>query len=69
VSGQILEQQHLTWKKKPTLRAIYEDYYRRIVEACVHGATLEVGGGSGNLKQYLDSVDHFPIHASPTLSA
>jgi SAM-dependent methyltransferase len=69
VSGQILEQQHLTWKKKPTLRAIYEDYYRRIVEACVHGATLEVGGGSGNLKQYLDSVVSTDLVPTPWIDA
>lgn len=44
------------WNEKPVLREIYRDYYRRIAAKCVPGRTLEVGGGSGNLKAALDQV-------------
>jgi SAM-dependent methyltransferase len=56
MTQQILANQHSTWQEKPVLRAIYTDYYRRIVESCVPGTTLEIGGGSGNLKQFLNHV-------------
>src|SRR5215469_12547132 len=39
------------WERKPVLRTIYEDFYERIVAACVGGLTIEIGGGIGNLKR------------------
>ena len=33
------------WQRKPVLRAIYGDFYDRIVAACVPGLTVEIGGG------------------------
>ena len=56
MSQEILSDHHSTWHAKPVLRSIYRDYYRRIADACVEGMTLEIGGGSGNLKQYLGHV-------------
>ena len=44
------------WQSKPVLRAIYEDLYRRIAAACVPGRTLEIGGGTGNLKAFAPDV-------------
>lgn len=44
--------QRAIWTSKPALRTIYTDYYRRIVSACRTGRTIEIGGGSGNLKQF-----------------
>jgi SAM-dependent methyltransferase len=41
------------WQQKKSLRAIYGDYYRRIAKRCRPGRTLEIGGGSGNFKDYL----------------
>lgn len=52
----ILQEQRLRWQKKPQLRVIYEDYYRQIVSACIPGTTLEIGGGSGNLKGFMEEV-------------
>jgi SAM-dependent methyltransferase len=45
-----------TWQKKPVLRTIYGDYYRRITEAWRPGRILEIGGGSGNLKEVAPQV-------------
>ena len=38
------------WQRKPALRAVYGDIYRRIGAQMAPGRTLEIGGGSGNLK-------------------
>jgi SAM-dependent methyltransferase len=38
------------------LRVIYQDYYRRIIEECRPGLVLEIGGGSGNFKQFAPRV-------------
>jgi len=49
--------EHLAiWERKTVLRAVYEDCYRRIVAQCVPGLTLELGGGTGNLKSFLDDI-------------
>lgn len=52
----ILHNQRKVWQDKPVTRCIYEDFYRRIILACKPGLTLEIGGGSGNLKEYIKDV-------------
>lgn len=44
------------WMEKSILRAVYEDYYKSIGSWCREGLTLEIGGGSGNLKAWLPQV-------------
>jgi SAM-dependent methyltransferase len=45
------------WQAKPGLRAVYEDCYRRILEACApQGRILEIGGGVGNLKEFRPDI-------------
>lgn len=44
------------WHEKPVLRRIYTDFYRRIISASRSGRTLEIGGGSGNLKSFSSDV-------------
>jgi SAM-dependent methyltransferase len=39
------------WDRKPILRTIYDDFYDRIITACLPGVTIEIGGGIGNLKR------------------
>lgn len=55
------------WNTKPVLRAVYRDYYRRIADWCRPGATVEVGAGSGNLKESLAEVFASDIVLSPWL--
>jgi SAM-dependent methyltransferase len=62
-----VQNHHKTWQQKPILQAIYHDFYRRIVKHCVQGTTLEIGGGTGNLKEYLPSVISTDIIESPWL--
>jgi SAM-dependent methyltransferase len=56
MSHAILQEHRLTWERKPVLRAIYHDFYERISAFCIEGRSLEVGGGSGNLKEYRHDV-------------
>jgi len=52
----VLERQRETWRRKPVLRAVYDDFYDRIASWIVPGPTLEIGGGIGNLKQRLQAA-------------
>jgi len=63
----ILKEHRLLWYKKPSLRAIYADYYRRIIGQCISGRSLEIGGGTGNLKEYLQEVVSTDIVYNPWL--
>jgi SAM-dependent methyltransferase len=52
------------WRRKPSLRLIYADYYRRLLAACPSGPLLDVGGGSGHVKEFVPqsvSVDILPF--------
>lgn len=62
-----LEDHRTVWQSKPVLRAIYEDLYRRIAAACVSGRTLEIGGGTGNLKAFAPDVVSSDIQPAPWL--
>ena len=53
------------WSTKPILRLVYEDYYRRIAAACVAGETIEIGGGIGQLKNFIPSAISSDIQHSP----
>lgn len=64
----LLEYRH-AWQRKPALRAIYADYYRRIAAWARAGATLELGGGSGNLKDHLVDIVTTDIQHAPWLDA
>lgn len=56
------------WDQKPVLRLIYDDFYDRIVDSCVPGMTLEIGGGIGNLKQRLGNVISTDVQFAPWLN-
>ncbi len=56
------------WDRKPVLRLVYDDLFRRIAEACGPGTTLEIGGGSGNLAERLPDVIASDIQYAPWLN-
>ena len=62
-----LQEFSLVWKKKRVLRAVYSNYYQRILNACCVGRTLEVGGGTGNLKGFASDIISIDILAAPWL--
>lgn len=67
MSTEILQDHREIWQKKPVLKAIYQDFYDRIINHTVSGTTLEIGGGTGNLKEYLPHVISTDIIPSPWL--
>ncbi len=65
----MLDVYRAAWEAKPVLRAIYQDLYERMAAACKPGRTLEIGGGSGNLKSWLPDVVSTDIQCGPWLDA
>jgi len=56
MTEQILTSHRDIWEKKPILKLLYTSWYKQIVEKMVPGRTLEIGGGSGNLKEFVPDV-------------
>lgn len=69
MAERLLDANKRAWEEKPSLRAVYHDLYRRIAAACAKGATLEIGGGTGNLKAYAPHVVATDIQTAPWLDA
>jgi len=65
----LLDAHRHLWQRKPVLRRIYERYYQDIVRCCTPGRTLEIGGGSGNLKSYLPDIVTIDIQHAMWLDA
>jgi SAM-dependent methyltransferase len=60
-----LTEHRRVWETKPTLRAIYSDFHRRLQAACPAGPILDIGGGSAHFKEYrpdIVSLDILPFH-------
>ena len=49
-------EQRRVWDEKPTLRALYSDFHRRLEAACPPGRLLDIGGGSAHFKDYRPDV-------------
>lgn len=56
MSESLLKRHRVLWERKPVLRAIYTTWYKEIKEALKPGKTVELGGGSGNLKEYIPEI-------------
>ncbi len=56
MSDVVLHRHREIWKQKPVLRHLYAEWYRDIVSWLAPGRTVEVGGGTGNLKEYSSGV-------------
>jgi SAM-dependent methyltransferase len=65
----MLAEHRAVWREKPVLRAVYQDCYDRILAACVEGRTLEIGGGTGNLKSVRPDIVSTEIQMAPWLDA
>ena len=69
MSDEILRRHQLVWQKKPVLRLLYREWYQEIAGWLQPGRTLEVGGGTGNLKEFAPSVVCTDIVKLPWLDA
>ena len=63
------ERYRAIWQRKPVLRAVYGDIYRRIGQCRRPGRVLEIGGGSGNLKEFMQDVVSTDVLFAPWLDA
>jgi SAM-dependent methyltransferase len=66
---EILFERRGIWKGKKILRNLYRNWYRIIGEALKPGNTLELGGGSGNLKEFFTEALTSDIVFAPWLDA
>ena len=55
------------WKRKPGLREVYADIYRRMLQVSLPGSILEIGGGSGNFKAFAPHTVSSDITSAPWL--
>lgn len=65
----ILCERRAIWTSKPIIRKLYAKWYGYIQEALRPGKTLELGGGSGNLKDFLPETITSDIVYEPWLDA
>lgn len=56
MSEHVLHRHRAVWQQKPVLRRLYEEWYREIVAWLVPGRTVEIGGGTGNLKAHVPGL-------------
>jgi SAM-dependent methyltransferase len=68
-AAEILSERRETWAAKPIIRKLYERWYGYIQQALRPGRTLELGGGSGNLREFLPEAITSDIVFEPWLDA
>lgn len=56
MSDVVLRRHRDVWQRKPALRRLYADWYRDIVAWLAPGRTVEIGGGTGNLKEWAAGI-------------
>lgn len=69
MSDEILRRYQIVWQQKPVLRMLYSEWYQEIAGWLQPGWTLEVGGGTGNLKEFAPFVVCTDIVKVPWLDA
>ena len=65
----ILTERRKIWNSKPIIRKLYERWYGHVQQALKPGRTLELGGGSGNLRECLPEAITSDIVFEPWLDA
>jgi SAM-dependent methyltransferase len=69
MSEHLLRRHQAVWTEKPVLRRLYSSWYREISEWLQPGLTVEVGGGTGNLKEFSPQVLCTDVVRLPWLDA
>jgi SAM-dependent methyltransferase len=44
------------WENKKTIRLLYRDFHRQLLENCPKGIILEIGGGTAHIKEFRPDV-------------
>lgn len=69
MSEALLHRHRAIWQEKAVLRELYTGWYRDMAAWLVPGRTVEIGGGSGNLKEYASGVWCTDVVTLPWLDA
>ncbi|NJN90196.1 MAG: class I SAM-dependent methyltransferase [Leptolyngbyaceae cyanobacterium RM2_2_4] len=69
MTEEVLHQHKIIWEKKPILRSLYTSWYTEMASQLTPGNTLELGGGSGNFKQFAPNVISTDVMPLPWLDA
>jgi SAM-dependent methyltransferase len=69
MSDDVLRRHRTVWKAKPILRFLYRAWYEELAACLSPGRTLEIGGGTGNLKEFAPTVVCTDIVRVPWLDA
>lgn len=65
----ILNERKQIWKSKRILKRLYHNWYRKIGSTLSPGSILEIGGGSGNLKEFFPHAISSDIFFTPWADA
>ena len=64
-----LDQRQLThrdlWERKQTLRLLYRDFHRRLIESCPPGRVLDIGSGTAHIKDFRPDIISTDILSFP----
>jgi SAM-dependent methyltransferase len=59
-NGTALDQRQIAhrklWEKKRSIRLLYRDFHRRLLESCPQGAVLDIGGGTAHIKDFRPDI-------------
>jgi SAM-dependent methyltransferase len=69
MSEDVLRRHQIVWNQKPVLRRLYASWYGEIARWLQPGLTVEMGGGTGNLKEFSPNVLCTDIVRMPWLDA
>jgi SAM-dependent methyltransferase len=53
------------WKRKTSIRPLYRDFHRRLLESCPEGRILDIGSGTAHIKELRADVISTDILAFP----
>jgi SAM-dependent methyltransferase len=59
-SGAGLDQRQIIhrklWQKKASIRLLYRDFHRQLLESCPVGRVLDIGGGTAHIKEFRPDI-------------
>lgn len=53
------------WEKKKSIRLLYRDFHRQLIESCPPGRVLDIGGGTAHIKDFRPDIVSTDILSFP----
>jgi len=53
------------WEKKETIRLLYRDFHRRLLDSCPEGRVLDIGSGTAHIKEFRSDIVSTDILSFP----